>query len=33
VRSIVLDHGGRIELRNHREGGLRVIVALRLPAA
>jgi two-component system OmpR family sensor kinase len=30
VRSIVLDHGGQIELRNRKEGGLRVIVSLPL---
>ena len=31
VRAIVLDHGGAIELRNRKEGGLRVIVSLPLP--
>ena len=31
VRSIVLDHGGHIELRNRKEGGLRVIVQLPVP--
>jgi two-component system OmpR family sensor kinase len=31
ARSIVLDHGGTIELRNRKEGGLRVIVSLPLP--
>ena len=31
VRAIVLDHGGNIELRNRREGGLRVTVQLPLP--
>jgi two-component system OmpR family sensor kinase len=31
VRAIVLDHGGHIELRNRKEGGLRVIVSLPLP--
>jgi signal transduction histidine kinase len=30
VRSIVLDHGGQVELRNRSEGGLRVIVSLPL---
>lgn len=30
VRAIVLDHGGHIELRNRKEGGLRVIVSLPL---
>jgi two-component system OmpR family sensor kinase len=30
VRSIVLDHGGHIELQNRKEGGLRVIVSLPL---
>ncbi len=28
VRAIVLDHGGQIELRNRKEGGLRVVVTL-----
>ena len=31
VRAIVLDHGGSVELRNRKEGGLRVIVSLPLP--
>jgi len=31
VRSIVLDHGGNIELRNRKEGGLRVVVSLPVP--
>jgi two-component system OmpR family sensor kinase len=31
VRAIVLDHGGDIELRNRKEGGLRVVVSLPLP--
>jgi two-component system OmpR family sensor kinase len=31
VRAIVLDHGGLVELRNRKEGGLRVIVSLPLP--
>jgi two-component system OmpR family sensor kinase len=31
VRAIALDHGGSIELRNRKEGGLRVIVSLPLP--
>ena len=31
VRAITLDHGGNIELRNRKEGGLRVIVSLPLP--
>ncbi len=31
VRAIALDHGGGIELRNRKEGGLRVIVSLPLP--
>jgi two-component system OmpR family sensor kinase len=31
VRAIVLDHGGSIELRNRKEGGMRVIVSLPLP--
>jgi two-component system OmpR family sensor kinase len=31
VRAIVLDHGGNIELRNRKEGGLRVTVQLPLP--
>jgi two-component system OmpR family sensor kinase len=30
VRAIVLDHGGGIELRNRKKGGLRVIVSLPL---
>jgi two-component system, OmpR family, sensor kinase len=30
VRAIVLDHGGHIEVRNRKEGGLRVIVSLPL---
>ena len=30
VRAIVLDHGGHIELRNRKEGGLRVVVSLPL---
>lgn len=30
VRAIVLDHGGQIELRNRKEGGLRVVVTLPL---
>ena len=30
VRAIALDHGGSIELRNRKEGGLRVIVSLPL---
>jgi two-component system OmpR family sensor kinase len=30
VRTIVLDHGGHIELKNRKEGGLRVIVSLPL---
>jgi signal transduction histidine kinase len=30
VRSIILDHGGYIELQNRKEGGLRVIVSLPL---
>ncbi len=32
VRSIVLDHGGSITLRSRKDGGLRVSVALPLPA-
>jgi two-component system OmpR family sensor kinase len=31
VRAIALDHGGGIELRNRKEGGLRVVVSLPLP--
>jgi two-component system, OmpR family, sensor kinase len=31
VRSIALDHGGNIELRNRKEGGLRVNVSLPMP--
>jgi len=31
VRAIILDHGGNIELRNRKEGGLRVTVQLPLP--
>jgi signal transduction histidine kinase len=31
VRAITLDHGGSVELRNRKEGGLRVIVSLPLP--
>jgi len=31
VRAIVLDHGGNIELRNRKEGGLRVTVQLPMP--
>jgi two-component system OmpR family sensor kinase len=31
VRAIVLDHGGNIELRNRKEGGLRVTVQLPVP--
>lgn len=31
VRAIALDHGGLVELRNRKEGGLRVIVSLPLP--
>ena len=31
VRGIVRDHGGEIELRNRKEGGLRVVVSLPLP--
>ena len=31
VRAIALDHGGNVELRNRKEGGLRVIVSLPLP--
>ena len=31
ARSIVLDHGGTIEVRNRKEGGLRVIVSLPMP--
>ena len=31
VRGIVLDHGGNIELRNRKEGGLRVTVQLPMP--
>lgn len=31
VRSITLDHGGNIELRNRKEGGLRVTVQLPMP--
>lgn len=31
VRSIALDHGGTIELRNRKEGGLRVTVSLPMP--
>jgi len=31
VRAIVLDHGGHVDLRNRKEGGLRVIVSLPLP--
>ena len=30
VRGIVLDHGGHIELRNRKDGGLRVVVSLPL---
>jgi len=30
VRAIVIDHGGQIELRNRKEGGLRVVVTLPL---
>jgi two-component system, OmpR family, sensor kinase len=32
VRAITLDHGGRVELRNRKEGGLRVVVSLPLPS-
>jgi two-component system OmpR family sensor kinase len=31
VRSIVMDHGGTIEVRNRKEGGLRVTVSLPMP--
>ncbi|HTU66686.1 MAG TPA: ATP-binding protein [Steroidobacteraceae bacterium] len=31
VRSVALDHGGHIELRNRKEGGLRVTVQLPMP--
>jgi two-component system OmpR family sensor kinase len=31
VRAIVLDHGGLVELKNRKDGGLRVIVSLPLP--
>jgi two-component system OmpR family sensor kinase len=31
VRAIAIDHGGNVELRNRKEGGLRVIVSLPLP--
>jgi two-component system OmpR family sensor kinase len=31
VRAIVMDHGGNIELRNRKEGGLRVTVQLTKP--
>lgn len=31
VRAITIDHGGHVELRNRRDGGLRVIVSLPLP--
>lgn len=31
VRAVVLDHGGDIELRNRKDGGLRVVVSLPLP--
>ncbi len=31
VRAIALDHGGNVELRNRKEGGLRVVVSLPLP--
>lgn len=32
VRAIVLDHGGTVELRNRKDGGLRVVMALPLAA-
>jgi two-component system OmpR family sensor kinase len=28
VRSIIVDHGGTVTLRNRKDGGLRVVVAL-----
>jgi two-component system OmpR family sensor kinase len=32
VRAIALDHGGGVEPRNRKEGGLRVVVSLPLPS-
>jgi len=32
VRAIVFDHGGTVELRNRKDGGLRVVMALPLAA-
>lgn len=33
VRGIIVDHGGKVSVRNRKEGGLRVTVALPLTSA